>query len=94
MEQQYSDWVMKNFVQVSKMLGASFMNFEERILSLIQEMENSYVGNRSVMHSNGKSNRKQEERGSRELKRLRCSVNYEDRNEKRKDGGGVCMKLN
>lgn len=47
-----------------------------------------------VTNTSGISGRKKGERGSRELKRLQCSVNYDGRKEKRKVGSVVSLNLN
>lgn len=52
------------------------------------------MGNGSGKPINGKSSRKQEERRSREFKKLQLSVNYKGKKEGIKEEGGVILKLN
>lgn len=93
LEQQYSEWVLKNFVEKNKIFRVSFTGLKDKVPSLIQENENKYAGDGYDTPITGKSNKKQGERGSRKLKRLQCLVNYEGKKEKRKEGG-VILKLN
>lgn len=39
MEYQYSQWVRRNFIKVSKMFGMSFNGLEKRVPSLLEEIE-------------------------------------------------------
>lgn len=87
LEQQYSEWILKNFIEVSKLFGVTFLGLEDRILTLIQEIKNMYMGSESGKKFYVKASRRQTKRGSKELKRLQCSINYEGKKEKRKEGG-------
>uniref|UniRef100_A0A2N9HJW1 Reverse transcriptase domain-containing protein n=1 Tax=Fagus sylvatica TaxID=28930 RepID=A0A2N9HJW1_FAGSY len=70
-----SGWVLGKSKRIGKVLGASYNGNEERINRLLMEID----GNRAqVSREAGKVNHlKDVRKGSRELKRLTCSINYD-----------------
>jgi hypothetical protein len=70
-----SDWVLGKSKRIGKVLGASYNGNEERINRLLMEID----GNRpQLSHETGRvNNLKDVRQGSRELKRLTCSINYD-----------------
>jgi hypothetical protein len=70
-----SDWVLGKSKRIGKVLGASYNGNEERINRLLMEID----GNRAQLpREAGKVNNvKDVRKGSRELKRLTCSINYD-----------------
>jgi hypothetical protein len=70
-----SDWVLGRSKRIGKLLGASYEGYEERVTHLLMEID----ARRTQRTSKGgmKSKKKVGGKGSRELKRLSCSINYE-----------------
>lgn len=85
--QFYSEWILKNIYCISKYLGASYFGYEEEILSLFTELKTKMNDkNKSkLLLESGK--KKQHERGSRELKRLKFSISDDERSRKNKGSG-------
>ena len=70
-----SEWVVGKSKRIGKLLGVSYVGNEERFIRLLMEIE----ARRAQCASEGgrKSKIKAGRKGSRELKRLSCSINYE-----------------
>ena len=70
-----SDWVLGQSKRIGKVLGASYNGNEERINRLLMEID----GSRSQLfrEAGRVNNVKDARKGSRELKRLTCSINYD-----------------
>ena len=78
-----SDWVLRKSKRIGKVLGASYHGNEERINCLLMEID----GRRPPISCEvgGVKKLKEGRKGTRELKRLTCSINYES--ESAKSGG-------
>ena len=70
-----SDWVLGRLKRIGKLLGASYEGYEERVTHLLMEID----ARRTQRTSEGgmKLKKKVGGKGSRELKRLSCSINYQ-----------------
>jgi hypothetical protein len=70
-----SEWVVGRSKRIGKLLGASYVGNEERVTRLLMEIDaqRAQCASEGGMKSKIKAGRK----GSRELKRLSCSINYE-----------------
>lgn len=86
--ESYSHWVMKNILGISKSLGVTFEGCEDQSLSIFSELDNRMSGRISSSEGNT-SKLKKLTGGARELKRLQCTVNYDNRSKKNKGVGGV-----
>lgn len=73
---EVSKWVLKRINGFSKFLGVSYDGFEDRTMQLFTEIEEKW---RKGAESEEKKSRNKSNRGVRELKSLKCSVNYEGR---------------
>lgn len=80
MEVSPSDWVLGQSKRIGKVLSATYKGNEERITRLLMEIEGRRPQpSRKV---GGVKNMTEGRRGSRELKRLTCSINYESESAK------------
>jgi hypothetical protein len=75
-----SDWVLGKSKRIGKVLGASYHGNEERINRLLMEID----GRRPQISCEvgGVKKLKEGRKGTRELKRLTCSINYESESAK------------
>lgn len=87
----YSNWVRQNFVKVSKMFGMGFNLLEQRVLSLLAELEIKFVKAEKEKKKGKRSGIKKGEGGSRGLKRLEWSLNYEGKKAGREGKGSFLM---
>jgi hypothetical protein len=70
-----SEWVVGRSKRIGKLLGASYVGNEERVTRLLMEIDARRV--QCASEGSMKSKIKVGKKGSRELKRLSCSINYE-----------------
>lgn len=86
-QEDVSKWVLKRISGFSKFLGVSFDGFEDRTMQLFSDIEKKW---RTGAVKETKKGGSKTSTGSRELKRLQCSINYDGRKEAGKgNGGGV-----
>lgn len=64
MAEQYSAWVQRNFVKLNKMFGMTFEGLEQRVLSLLAELEIKFLEAKRE-RKKGKKNRIKKERGGK-----------------------------
>lgn len=88
LEKHHSVWVMNNFHKISRMFGVMFEGLEDRVLSLIEEIEMRYGESGSGEGPVVREKRKQGEGCCRELKRLQSSINYDYRKKINMTEGG------
>jgi hypothetical protein len=75
-----SDWVLGKSKRIGKVLGASYHGNEERINRLLMEIDGRRP--QTSCEVRGVKNLKEGRKGTRELKRLTCSINYESESAK------------
>jgi hypothetical protein len=82
-----SDWVMRKHKGVGKVLGASYEGYEQTVMELLMDIEARYLQRKAGLVDSRRpssSGRK----GSRELKGLVSSINYESRESREAKGKG------
>jgi hypothetical protein len=82
-----SDWVMRKHKGVGKVLGASYEGYEQTVMELLIDIEARYLQRKAGLVDSRRpssSGRK----GSRELKGLVSSINYESRESREAKGKG------
>ena len=70
-----SEWVLGRSKRIGKLLGASYVGYEERVTCLLMEIDVWRI--QCASEGGMKSKTKVGGKGSKELKRLSCSINYE-----------------
>jgi hypothetical protein len=84
---QSSDWVQRRQKAIGKVLGANYEGYEQAITVLLMDIEARHLQRKATMTGVQKpmsSGRK----GTRELKRLASSINYEARATREDKGKG------
>jgi hypothetical protein len=82
-----SDWVLRREKAIGKVLGANYEGYEEAVTELLMDIEARQLqrkANMATIQKPTSSGRK----GSRELKRLASSINYEARETREAKGKG------
>lgn len=74
-EVNLSDWVLGRSKCIRKLLGAYYAGYEERVTRLLMEIDSRRIQCASA--GSVKKKTKVRGKGSRELKRLSYSINYE-----------------
>lgn len=89
--QIHSSWVIQNIRAISQMLGVSYDGFEDRALALFAELDRRNAQKTETSPQTNKGKKKQQVGGSRELKQLQCSINY-DRIEGHTEGANAILQ--
>jgi hypothetical protein len=79
---EYSDWVLQRMKEIHRVVGVSCVGFEEQFMALLTFIE------ASCSHKVSASSSKLGNKGSRELRRLECSINYDSKGESSSCGKG------
>uniref|UniRef100_A0A2N9H040 Uncharacterized protein n=1 Tax=Fagus sylvatica TaxID=28930 RepID=A0A2N9H040_FAGSY len=83
-----SDWVMRKHKGVGKVLGASYEGYEQTVMELLMDIEARYL-QRKAGPVDSRRPSSSGRKGSRELKGLVSSINYESRESREAKGKGV-----
>lgn len=81
---------MQNIQRISKMVGVTFEGLEDKLMEIFIEIEKMRAEKRKVVSIVGKERKRAGEGGTKELKRLQSSINY-DYNRKCSRNKGNCQ---
>ena len=82
-----SEWVKRKLKGVGKVLGASYEGYEQTVTELLMDIDARYLQRKAGMVDSQRSS-SSGRKGSRELKGLISSVNYESRQSREAKGKG------